>query len=239
MSSSKSPTKKQHSALKKLRASGLYSGKIPRGKLTKYQAGLVKKYDDVVKGKATVVRPKNPKDYGRIYRTSGDKVIVPKNKGEKIAVNKRGNIERTRKGPRGEKIKSTAHRSKPGELPPETTKRVQYAIPFARKLGKNKYRLEWVRFPTRESLAAFMAEYEKAGRYQDWTNFVFEEQISDASLKDRNEALNKAAVKYGRAKSENEFTEGSSDIMRLARRNRRERKRERFRQREARENGDE
>lgn len=222
----KSDSKKQRAALKKLRTAGLYGGKIPRGKLNKYQQSLVNKFDAVVKGKAKVVSPKNPKDYSKLYQVKGSKVIVPRAPGEKISINKNGNVVRERKGPRGEPIKSTSRRTKPGELPPKPVppKQVRYAIPFARKLGKGRYALHWQRFPTWDALAAFMATYEKEGRYEDWTNFVFEEEISDTRPKaERDRALNEAAVQYGRANSLNDFEVGSqlSSVMREGRRNRR------------------
>lgn len=227
----------QRAALKKLKGAGLYSGKLPRGKLTDYQQKLVRRFDDVVKGRAAVVQPKNPKDYSAAFDVKGKHVIVPKGKGEKIKVNKSGNVTRERKGPRGEKITGTFKRRKPGEIPPAPPpqRRVQYAIPFARKLGKNRYRLEWKRFPTYDTLAAFMREYEPE-RYPDWPNFVFEEEISEASLADRNRALNEAAVKYGRADSLNEFEqEPEAPIMKLARRNRREARRAAHRRQQERE----
>lgn len=227
----KSDKQKQRAALKKLKGAGLYSGKLPRGGLTEYQKRLVIRFDDVVKGRAKVVTPKNPKDYSKLYDVKGDKVIVPRAKGEKIKINKRGNIERERKGPRGETITSRPRRTKPGELPPQPPpeRRIQYAIPFARKLGKNRYRLDWKRFPSWDSLASFMRTYEQEGRYEDWTNFVFEEEISNIPQAERDRALNEAAVKYGRAKSTNEFEVGSqlSPIMRAARKNRRRKSRRR------------
>lgn len=238
MLSNKSERKKQSAALKKLRVAGLYTGKLPRGKPSKYQQSLIKKFDAVIKGKATVVEPKGAKDYRGIYQVSGKKVVVPKGKGEKIKVSKTGNIVRERKGPRGEKITGTLRRHKLGTTPakPAPQRRVQYAIPFARKVAHNRYRLEWHRFPSWESLATFMSEYEKE-RYPDWKNFVFEEEISDVPLARRNQLLNEAAVKYGRAKSELEFDEGSelAPIMRHARKNRRAKKRRSFRNKQERE----
>ena len=219
----------QRAALKKLKGAGLYSGKLPRGKLTDYQQKLVKRFDDVVKGRAAVVQPKRPADYKAAFDVKGKHVIVPKNKGEKIKVNKSGNVVRERKGPRGEKITGTFKRRPPGQIPPAPppARRVQYAIPFARKLGPGRYRLEWARFPTYDKLANFMKTYEPS-QYPDWPNFVFEEEISDASEADRNAALNAAAIKYGKA-TKGDFEESGSYIMRQARRVRRKKQAARFR----------
>lgn len=220
-----------------MREAGLYSGKLGRGAPTRYQQGLIKKFDAVIKGRAVVLEPKAAKQYSKLYTVKGKKVIVPRGAGEKIILNKHGNVTRTRKGPRGEKITSTARRQKPGQLPPQPVapRRVQYAIPFARKISRGVYRLEWQRFPTWESLAAFMATYEKEGRYSDWANFVFEEEIFDlsdtAERKRRNNELNKAAVQYGKAKSELEFEDTASPIMRAARKTRRKKQSARYRKR--------
>lgn len=227
--------------LKKLKSAGLFTGKLPRGnKLTAYQKGLITRFNDVATGKAQVLKPKNPSTFKSIFKVQGDKVIVPKAKGEKWRVTKSGAIERTRKGPRGEQIKFKSWRQKkPGELPPPPPpeKRVRYALPFARKVGKGQYRLEWQRFPTYDALASFMSEYEKTdekgkARYGDWAQYVFEESIDDTrDIAERNRALNEAAVKYGKAKSTSIF-EGSNTlepIMRVARKGRRNKQRRNWR----------
>jgi hypothetical protein len=218
--------------LKRLKSAGLYSGKLPRGNtLTPYQQSLIKKFDAVAKGKATVLQPKDPSSYKRVFQVSGKNVIVPKGKGDKWTVTKSGNVQRARKGPRGEKITFTGWRQKkPGDIPPPAPaqKRVQYAVPFARKLGKGRYRLVWQRFPTYDELKKFMAEYEKRDekgrqRYPDWTQYVFEESIDDARpVKERNQSLTDAAIKYGRAKPQDfEVTNKLNPILRVGRKARR------------------
>lgn len=224
--------------LKKLQSAGLFTGKLPRGnKLTPYQRGLITRFNDVATGKATVLKPKNPSTFKNIFKVQGDKVIVPKGKGETWRVTKSGAIERTRKGPRGEQIKFKSWRQKkPGELPPQPPpeKRVRYALPFARKVAKGEYRLEWQRFPTYEALANFMKAYEETdpvtnkARYGDWAQYVFEESIDDErSIAERNRALNEAAVKYGKAKDTSIFESSNTlePIMRVARKARRQKSR--------------
>lgn len=171
--------------LRRLKRAGVYSGKIDkrRKRPTSYQQRIIKQFADVLRGRATVVRPKNPASYGRIFKRRGRAVIVPRGKGEKIRVNKAGNIVRERRGPRGEKIIGTFRRTKPGEKlkkPPATLK-VNYAIPFARRVSGG-YRLEWHRFPNFDLLQAFMQEYEKSDekgqpRYPDWPDYVLIEII--------------------------------------------------------------
>lgn len=183
-----------------------------------------------------MLKPKDAGTFKNIFKVQGDKVIVPKGKGESWKVTKSGGIERTRKGPRGEKIKFSSWRQKkPGEMPPRPPKekRVQYALPFARKVSQGQYRLEWQRFPTYDALAKFMQEYETPdpvsgnARYPDWQQYVFEESIDDdRPYAIRNQALQDAAIKYGRAKAEHfSGTNSLAPVMRVARKARRKRKR--------------
>jgi hypothetical protein len=223
--------------LQKLKAAGLYSGKVPRGgTLSRYQQRLIKRFDAVATGKATVLSPKNPASFKGIFDVQGKHVIVPKGKGEKWNVNKSGGITRTRKGPRGEPIKFSSWRAKkPGDIPkpPPPEKRERYALPFARKVGSGQYRLEWQRFPDYASLQKFMTEYETPdpvtgkARYPDWTQYVFIESIDDERpLAERNAALKDAAIKHGRAKAEHFVGSSSLDsTMRQARKVRRNKRR--------------
>lgn len=209
----------------------MYGGKLPRGKLSEYQQRIIKKFDAVAKGRATVVTPKNPKDYAKLFTVKGDKVIVPRTKGEKISTNKHGNITRERKLGRGQKSKGVLKRYKEFKTPekPEPSRRVQYAIPFARKVSKGVYRLEWKRFPNWETLEKYMMGSDSVRDYDDWQHYVFEEEISELSREERDAALNDAALKYGRAKSTGEFTSGPlSDVMRVAKKTRRRQQSKRY-----------
>ncbi len=168
--------KSQQRALQKLKDAGLYSGKVDRRKNpTKYQQRLLAQYKDVVSGKAAVVKPKNPASYKSLFRVKGDKVIVPRVKGEKVKVNTRGNIVSERKNAAGQKVSRSYRRVKssadlkPGKGP------VFYFVPFIR--GRDpltlRPRLEWKRFPNKEMLQNFMEGYD----YKDWTDYVIEERV--------------------------------------------------------------
>jgi hypothetical protein len=216
-----SPRQKQHAALKKLRDAGLYSGKQDKRKsLTPYQKRLVAKYDAVIKGRAVVLEPSNPKSYSKLYQVRGSKVIVHREKGERISVTKSGEIKRTKRGPIGETITKTGKALAPGQLPSRSQRRIQYAIPFARKTGRGQYTMHWVRFPTWDDLAKFMGEYESAGRYEDWTNYVFEEEVSDLSVAERDKLLDDAIVKYGRARDATVIVTQGRKVRRARKRNR-------------------
>lgn len=100
MSSKKSDRAQYQSGLKKLREVGLYTGKADaRKKPSPYLKSILKKYSDVLSGKAIVVENKAAaKLYKGTFRTSGDLVIIPKAKGEKIYASKKtGEITTTRK----------------------------------------------------------------------------------------------------------------------------------------------
>jgi hypothetical protein len=175
------PTKKRtqsqvrsdRKALRILREKGLLSKSTNLSKKpTRYQRSQINKFADVIAGKAAVVRPKQPSTYKNLYRTKGDKVIVPKRKGEKIHVNRRGEIEGERKV--GNRVVRSRHKrlrrgEDVGALPSKSGK--QYAIPFNRGGGE----IEWKRFPDRDALRDFMQGYD----YKDWTDYVVEESVDE------------------------------------------------------------
>jgi len=161
---------KTKSNLKKLRDLGLYSGDL-RKKPTKYALNTIAKFDAVLKGTATVVRPANPSKFKDIFTVKGGAVIVPKRKGEKISIDKKTGeiVSKRRVGnrtvtTRGKQIKRGDKIPKPA---PE--RRVQYAVPFNSRGGG----VDWVRFPDWDSLQKFMAGYD----YKGWQEYVVEEEI--------------------------------------------------------------
>lgn len=169
---SKSKSGKQaRSALKRLRDLGLYTGDL-RKKPTKYALSKIEKFDAVLKGKATVVAPKDAKRFKGIFDTVGKNVIVPRRKGEKITVDKSGEIVSVRKSgkrvirARGRTVKRADTIEKP---PPEST--TQYVIPFHGRGGETN----WFRFPDYDELKKFMAGYD----YKDWKDYVIVEDIGE------------------------------------------------------------
>jgi hypothetical protein len=177
--SKKAQAKFARRALLKLKSTGLYSGKLDlRRKPSKYQARLIEKYRDVVTGRAQVIKPKNPKTFKSLFRVVGDKVIVPRRKGEKIKVTQRGAIVGERKvGKRV--VRSRYRRMKANETIKAPTERTQYAVPFIR--GRDKFGkpiLQWKRFPSKEFLADYMTNSASVRDYSDYANYVVEETLS-------------------------------------------------------------
>jgi hypothetical protein len=167
---SKKQVRADRAALKKLRESGLFTGKIDLRKPPSRGAKrALAKFADVFSGKAKVVKPADPKAYKGAFRVVGDKVIVPRKKGERVKLDKgeivvekkiRGRTRKQRFLDR-EKVAS-------GAQPLKLNRR--YGLPFKR--GKrDEYTIRW--FPSKAELQAFMLEYE----YEDWEDYVIEEAI--------------------------------------------------------------
>lgn len=158
-------------ALKRLRELGLYTGDL-RKTPTKYALGKIEKFDAVLKGKASVVKPANPKRFKGIFETVGKTVIVPRRKGERITTDKSGEIVSIRKS--GKRIIRARGRTvKRGDeiAKPAAHRNVQYVIPFHGRGGETN----WFRFPTFDELKKFMAGYD----YKDWKDYVIEEDVDN------------------------------------------------------------
>lgn len=169
---SKLQAKRTRAALKKLRATGLYTGKLDlRRKLTGYQKRQLSKFKDVIAGKSVALKPLNPKSYKGIFPIKRGVVIVPRRKGERILVEKKtGEIISSRKiggvsvSARYEKVDSRKKRD------PDAA----YLVPFIRGRKTNGDPiLEWKRFPNWNALQKVMAGYD----YKNWKKFVVVERI--------------------------------------------------------------
>lgn len=169
-SRSKAQAARDRRALKILREKGLYSGKLDlRKRPTRYQRAQLAKYDDVVTGKAAVLRPDRPSAYRGTYRVKGDAVIVPKQKGETLKV-RNGEIVGVRKF-KGGKVRTSHKIGKAArELPPGEKRVVTYAVPF--NSGGQIY---WRRF-TPENWRAFLKDYNIRGKHRkEWNELVIKE----------------------------------------------------------------
>lgn len=96
--SSKEQNRRQRADLARLKKLGLYRGNA-RKNPTRYGKSLIKKYADVLAGKAAVVKAPS-KAAARAYRdegskapgtvrVSGDRIVVPKLRGEKLRYDKK------------------------------------------------------------------------------------------------------------------------------------------------------
>lgn len=174
----KSTTKKQaraqKSAIKKLRDLGIIKADLRR-KPTPATKRALKKYADVVSGRAAVLKVKNPRVYRKTegVRVAGKNVIVPRRKGEKISIDKKsGRIVHKRKI--GGKIVTSKSRVVDGGV--RIGSRTPIVIPFA--VG-NSGRVEYFRFATEDALHNFLDEYEKRHRrkYKNRRNYILVEDL--------------------------------------------------------------
>lgn len=173
----KSKTSQQQKRdLKKLRAKGLYDPKDARKAPTKYGLSLLRKYRDVLDGKAAVItvpKSKNSKGW-KAARKNADpslgvyayrnKLVVPKNEGEKITwsrkyktyrVSRWSNDRTTRylREPLNRRI------TNPKQLKLQPGQRV--SIPFNRP-GRG---IEWMNLTEKEFYEAW-AQYHDNGNYK-------------------------------------------------------------------------
>lgn len=157
------------SDLAKLKKLGLFKGNVRRP--SRYAVKKSKDYQDVLKGKAAIVTaPKTTiaREYKQQFKTYGKKIIIPKAKNERWKFDKKEQAITSTRRAYGAKIKATI---KPGEAKRVASagvpkgKKIRYVIPFNRgALGT-----DYLRFDDWDSLAKFMAEYE---RYKDWQQYV-------------------------------------------------------------------
>ena len=171
-SNSSAQAAKLKKQLSKLKSLGLYSGDLRRKPDTKAKNAAAK-FADVLAGKAAVVKPDKPGRYRGIYPTTkSGLVIVPRRKGERVRVDKEGEIISTRKVG-GRTVTSRGKTVKRGDKieQPKAEERVQYVIPFNAAGGGTN----WVRFPNFDELQKFMAGY----NYKSWKDYVIVEKIDD------------------------------------------------------------
>lgn len=182
-------TKKQaraeRRALKILRNAGLLTSAIDlRRRPTKYQRSLIKRFADVISGKAAAVKTKAAKYRGiKSFFVKGDVVVVPKRKGETIAVDKKtGKITRKRRVG-GRTIKGIIHpRKRVDELPRPKLKATVFRVPFLKKKKGGKHDIQWRRF-TYDAFKLFAEKYRDNAKdkdsFDEWMNFVEEETATD------------------------------------------------------------
>ncbi len=133
---------------------------------TPAQKRAIKRYADVISGRAKVLKPKNPKSYRRLFKVSGNRVIVPRRKGERVKVGREGYIEVARKiGGR----KRTGRYKKISELIEGGGK--LYFLPLMHGSG-----IEWYQFGSRDELNKFVFETSpKVGEtFKNFASYVLE-----------------------------------------------------------------
>jgi len=165
--------KKFRSNVAFLKSKGLVSKKIDARKQapTDYMQRQVRKFSDVIEGKAKVVhtpKAKDAKPFKEAFRVKGKSVVVPvTNKSEKLVYAKKTKIiSATRTTKQGKKITREIYAEGISKSkPPKDREGIHYVIP----LGNSRQS-----FDTWEDLVLFMNPYETNTKnpYKDWEQFV-------------------------------------------------------------------
>ena len=197
----KAQVRKDRAQLKKLKSTGLFKGKIDARKPpSAAQKRALKRYADVISGKAAVVKPKNPKSYKGTFKVVGDKVIVPK-RGGRVRVDKEGVIRTTRKiaGKVRQARYSRLDRIMNGEGKPGAI----YVLPLMH--GSD---IHYYKFNNAEELRQFVFETSpKVGQtFKNWASYVLEvdeakmdRAIERGDVGDEEEYFDEQALRYLRS----------------------------------------
>jgi len=184
---SRGDIRKFRSDVSKLKSLGLVSKRVDARsqKPTRYMREQVKKFGDVLEGRAKVVHVprKVAKEYSEAYRAKSGRVVVPAEKGETLFYDKKNNrVVATRKG---YEPKQRLRREflKSGEITMPLPEGYAYVIP----LGSGEQR-----FDTWEDAVLFMTPYETArpngGAYRgalgDWRKYLIIERLEDGETED-------------------------------------------------------
>jgi len=201
--SSKKPSSKQDDKrikrdLKKLRDMGLLTKRVDlRKRPTSYQKGMVTKFADVLKGKAKVFTAKDKASARRFknsYVVRDDKIIVPREKGERITFDPDANELKSTRTYRGRKLTRVIASGDLALL----GKGEYYVVPFA---GGQRFRTNDLKL-----LLEFMKEYEQRSRpYTNWRAYVEIETLEDeddtisiSSYRRKRKSKSKRSKKRGR-----------------------------------------
>jgi len=163
--------------VKKLKRAGLLQNVDPRKKPTPAILGVLTKYKDVLTGRSAVVKARDKNKASEIrkrlgLRGSGNTIIVPREKGEKIRITKGGEIKSTRKR-YGQTIRKTIGAKI--EPPPKNVKRY-YTIPTRKRGLSNLKRHTFASF---DELLFYISKYEI--NFEDVEEYIEVEEFAPNS----------------------------------------------------------
>jgi hypothetical protein len=176
MQAAKAALKSARHDLARLKKLGLYKGNA-RKTPTKYAKGLLKKFSDVLTGKAKVITTPSQsaaREHKEIYRTKFRKVIVPVRPGEKLYYNKTKGFIFSYNTEYGHKVKRIFPKHALTEAEADRLSQnpnIRYAIPIGTGQGVRR-----MRFETYGELKAYMQSDSLKG-YNKWNNHVEIEEI--------------------------------------------------------------
>jgi hypothetical protein len=170
------------SQVAKLKAKGLVSSKVDARsqKQTKYMKSIVRKYADVLSGKAAVVNVgrKTAKEYDeKSFRPRFGKIAVRKEKGERVYFDKKSKTVKSTRKAYGNRVTKLILPQKKFDIEklPKARKgyRTFYSVPFNGWTSSP-------RFENMDELRAFMQGYEVS--MPNWMKYVEIEEISKSDL---------------------------------------------------------
>lgn len=161
--------RKFRSDIASLKSKGLLSKRVDARsqKPTRYMRSQIKKFSDVLSGKAAVVKaPRSKaKEFSDKYIVKGNKVVVPKRKGETVSYSKSSNtiVASSKVGEKRVRRRMSAKAPTKHEAPLKGN--VLYVIP----LGNTRQS-----FDTWSDLVLFMEPYENNPKnpYKEWMQYV-------------------------------------------------------------------
>lgn len=174
--------------VKRLKDAGLYTGDL-RKPITRYAAREAKKYETVLKGKATVIKPPRSHpvgEYKQVYKTKFRRVVIPRRPNEKVFYDKKSAQIRS---VRDEYGKTITRIIPPHAVTADNVSRLPKGenVRFVVPLGTG-----FERFASYDEMAAFMQQYETprvvtGGRhgtrmssgFRNWQKYVELELVTD------------------------------------------------------------
>lgn len=170
--------KKFRGDVAKLKSKGLVGKKVDARsqKPTRYMLSQVKKYDDVLQGKATVAHTPTraeAKAFSERYRIKGKSVVIPTKEGERVAYSKKTQSFSATRRVGGKKVTRELYPEMSKSRAPSKSKNVLYVIP----IGNTRQS-----FDTWEDLVLFMEPYEQNPKnsYKEWEKYVEIVRVEDA-----------------------------------------------------------
>jgi hypothetical protein len=167
-SRSKSQAAAERSAMRKLRDAGLYTKPVDlRRAPSKYQKSLIKRFANVIEGRAAPVKPDRPRSYKGLFDVKGRVVVVPRKPHQVVGVDRESGAIRIREpGKTSTFIKGR---------PPEERQRRMYALPF--RVG-NSDELRYFR----TSSVSQMADFAEGYGYENYQDYLIVEDYDEDAL---------------------------------------------------------
>jgi hypothetical protein len=182
-SSKYSPHQNYVRKVEKLQRAGLIGPVDTRKRPTPYILGQLTRYKEVIAGRATVVKAPSAAKARELRKRlgvkgSGRAVVVPREPGEKIRIDKEGVIKSTRKR-YGQTIKKTIGDRSSIQRPTDNVKRY-YTLPHRRRGTRNLKRTTFASF---DEMLFYLEKYEID--FEEIEDYIEVEEFKKGSRKEK------------------------------------------------------